>query len=202
MDSLILANHVHCEKGERILDIGTGSGIIALILATNFPETRIIGIELQEALAKIAGDNVKFLSLEKSISILCRDVRSVLLSDIGGPVDTIVSNPPYIPHKTGRINPDPQKAIARHETTLTLEALVAAASRLLKFGGKFHVIYPIRRLIQLILKMKSYGIEPAELIFIHSKNQSNARWFIATGVKGHAKDIRVLPPVYLDDDFG
>jgi tRNA1Val (adenine37-N6)-methyltransferase len=115
LDAIVLAHHTDTHAGERVLDLGTGCGIIALILAYRNPDIRVYGIEIQGELADLAVSNVGANHMQNRITVLCRDMRDLKPRMIGGPVDVIVCNPPYRKPNSGRLNPDPQRAVARHE---------------------------------------------------------------------------------------
>ena len=115
IDAVLLAHQVRLQSEETVLDLGTGCGIIPLILAYRHPDIISFGIEIQKELAHIAIANVDANHLQNQIRVLCRDMRRLKPEDIGGPVDLVVCNPPYHKPKSGRINPDRQRAIARHE---------------------------------------------------------------------------------------
>ncbi len=195
-DSLLLADHVQPEEGETILDIGCGCGIIALILASKFNCTRIIGVEIQEELARFAKENARVNGFETSLSIVKQDIRTVYPSDLGGQVDRIITNPPYKKKSSGRLNPNLQKAVARHEIQLTLKELADSVKRLLAPSGVFHIIYPAERTVDLLSAMKGCGIEPAFLRFIHTKEKDNAKRIIMTANKTLSKPVTILPPLY------
>ncbi|RLB98205.1 MAG: SAM-dependent methyltransferase, partial [Deltaproteobacteria bacterium] len=137
IDAVILAGHVRPRPADRIVDLGTGCGIIPLIIGFRYPGVKLYGVEIQQDLADIARANVKANHLEKRVEILPADMRTLKPSIVSGPVDQVVSNPPYHRISTGRINPDSQRAIARHELKVTLEDVLKAAEAMLRTAGKF-----------------------------------------------------------------
>ena len=135
IDAVILANGVNPKPGQTLVDLGTGCGIIPLILAFRCPAIRIWGIELQASLAAVAEENIRENHLASTVTIVCADMRAVAPESIGAPVDIVVSNPPYRRGRSGRINPDEQRALARHEIAVTLPDLTRISRRLLRNRG-------------------------------------------------------------------
>jgi len=202
IDSVLLAGHIKTYPGDRILDMGTGSGIISLILAYRNPRVNIYGIEIQKSLADIAVLNVRNNDFKDRIKILCADIKSLDAAMISGPVDIVVSNPPYRKAKSGRINPDNQRALARHEIDITLADIIKAANRLLNVSGKLIIIYPSERTADIVTQMRSSGIEPKRLRFVYSKSGSESKLVIAEGVKGGRTGAKVLSPLFIYRDDG
>ncbi len=199
VDPVILAAHASPKPGERVVDLGTGCGIMPLILSHRYPGTRITGIELQAELATLARKNMAENRVSGTISILTKDIRTLGPSDLGGCVDLVITNPPYKKKKSGRINPDPQKAIARHEIELTLAELLVTAGRILAPGGRFIIIFPAERLGELIKGMDKNGMGPGTARFVHTKHDRTAKLVIMTGIKNQNPVFTVMPPLFLQD---
>ena len=202
IDAVILA-HLFCPvPGETILDLGTGCGVIPIILAFRHPHVRLIGVEIQPALSRLARQNVADNRLADRIRIIEKDMGQLSPADVGGPVDRVVSNPPYRKRGSGRINADSQRAVARHELKIDLEALLQTTRRMLRKSGRFYVIYPSSRTVDLVTAMRSTGIEPKNVKMIHSKPASPARLVAVTGIKGGRPGLEVGPPLYLYHENG
>lgn len=202
IDAVLLAGFVDPDKGDKIVDLGTGCGIIPLLLTFRYPGIRVYGIEIQEQLAKLADLNIGHNNMPGQISILCSDIKTLKLDMISGSADLVVSNPPYRKAASGRINPDKQKAIARHEIKITLKEIIETANRLLNISGKFCTIYPAERMIDLITEMRSGGIEPKYLRMIHSRCQNQARLMLVKGIKGGRPGIKIGPPLIIYNNNG
>jgi tRNA1Val (adenine37-N6)-methyltransferase len=202
IDAILLANLTELESGARLLDIGTGCGIISLILAYRYPESTIVGIEIQKELADIAMSNIADNNMHHRIRILNFDAKQINPSLISGRVNTVVCNPPHRETGSGRINANDQLAIARHEIAMTLEDLILTAERVLCRGGKFLTIYPTRRLISVLNCMRTLKIEPKKLCMIHSKSGTNAIRCLIEGVKGGKPGLTVLPPLTIYNEEG
>lgn len=197
MDPFILASHVKAEETSKIIDIGCGCGIMPLILSSRFPELNIIGVEIQEELSRFAKQNIVANQLEKTIQIIHDDIKNIKPCDIKGKADIIVSNPPYKKKNTGRLNPDSQKAIARHEVTLDIDSLFDCSNRLLKTHGKIYFIFPSDRLSEVILTMDRYGFGLDTIRFVHIKKDTPARLVIVCGKKDSQQNCIVEPPLYI-----
>jgi len=170
-----------------------------LILSHRYPATRITGIELQAELATLARKNMVDNRVSGTVSILTQDIRTLEPSDLGGCVDLVISNPPYKKKNSGRINPDPQKAIARHEIELTLAELLTTAARILVPSGRFIIIFPAERLGELMQGMVGNDLGPATACFIHTKQDRSAKLVILTGTKNQRPVFTVNPPLFLPD---
>ncbi len=197
LDALLLASHVCPGPRETILDLGTGVGIIPLILAHRYPKNRIFGIELQPELARLAVRNVEENELTDRISIRLGDMKSMDAAWTGGAVDWVVCNPPYRLPLSGRTNPNRQKAVARHEIKVNLAEVVGTACRMLQVSGKFATIYPAERLADLVAAMRSAGIEPKHLRTIHSRRETAAKLLLITGKKGGRPGMRIAPALII-----
>jgi len=197
IDAVLLASHAGPREGDRVLDLGTGCGIIPLMLAYRNPKIKIYGIELQEALAEIADLNIKDNNMEDQVTILCLDMKNLKQDMISGPVDLVVCNPPYRKAKSGRMNPNEQRAVARHEIKVTLYDVIETSRRMLNTSGKFLMIYPAERLVDIISQMRSAGIEPKFFRMIHSKRDTEAKLILLEGVKGGRPGIKIGQPLII-----
>ncbi len=195
IDAVLLAHFVEIGGGEKIADLGTGNGVIPLILACLHPSVRVVGLELQEEMTKRAQRSVDLNRLGEKVKILQGDVRSI--KEIFSPRSfaAVVCNPPYRGPASGRINPDPEKRIARHEVQGRLLDFVRAGSYLLQQGGRMALIYPATRMVDLLQTMRGEDIEPKRLRLVHSFEEDMATLVLAEGVKGSGSELKVMPPL-------
>jgi len=201
IDAVILADRIRPKSGQRVVDLGTGCGIVPLIVGYRFPAACLYGVEIQKELADIASDNVRTNGMETSVKIFYKDIQNLLPAMFDGPVDIVVSNPPFRKASSGRINPNQQRAVARHEIRVTLLNVVEKASELLKVSGRFVLIYTSERLAELIVHMRSCQLEPKSVRFIHAKADSESKLVIIEGIKQSKPGLKVGPPlvIYRED---
>ena len=197
IDAVLLAAFSAPGAGDRILDLGTGCGIMPLILGCRHPAVHITGIEVQPELAALAAQNVEANGMNARITIIRADMRSLSAQAVSGPVDLVISNPPYRKGRSGRINSHPQRAVARHEILATLQDVTGAASRLLGIGGRFSVIYPAERITDLLTNLRSAGIEPKHIQTVHARERDPARLVLVSGVKGGRPGAAVHEPLVI-----
>ena len=195
IDAVLLAHYTPPRFGERVLDLGTGCGIIPLIMAFRQPQRTIIGVEIQTELYQIARKNVTANNFEKTISILQLDFKGMHPAITNGDMDTVVSNPPFRQTGSGRVCPNRQRAVARHEIKATLEDLVHTSHTMLRRGGWFRTIYPATRLTDLLVAMRSAGIEPKHLRSVYPGIDQGANLVLVGGVKGGRKGMKTAPPL-------
>jgi tRNA1(Val) A37 N6-methylase TrmN6 len=203
IDAAILAFHANPGKPDaRILDLGTGCGIMPLIIAFRYPGVRITGVEIQAELAALAHKNVEENGYQSRIEIVEGDFLRLTPDDIGPPVDMVISNPPYRRLHSGRLNPHSQRAVARHEIAVSLDGLIKSLRRFLATGGHGWLIYPAERLAELIAGMQTHHLEPKYLRMIHSKADAEAKQCLLKVVKAGRPGLIVGPPLFIYADDG
>lgn len=202
IDAVILAHHVRPKPGERVVDLGTGCGIVPLIVAYRYPAVHMFGIEVQKELADIANDNVRNNGMHETVRIVHRDMQTLQQAMFQGPVDIVVSNPPFRKAHSGRVNPNRQRAVARHEISVTLPDVVKTAGDILKTAGLFVLIYTSERLPELVQHMKSCGLEPKNVRFIHSRRNSESKLMMMEGIKQGRPGLKVGPPIVIYNEDG
>jgi len=202
IDAVLLANFVGPLTTETVLDLGTGCGIIPLILAFRYREIVAHGVELQPELADIAARNALDNGLSDRVLIHALDMKQVSPFLTSGPVDLVVCNPPFHPVYTGRISPDSQRAVARHEIGITLFELVETAGRMLRDGGRFAAVYPVGRMDDMLLEMRREGLEPKILRLVHPKENGPAKLFLVEGIQGGREALEVPPPLVIYQESG
>lgn len=199
-DSVILSNLVSVKKTDKVIDLCTGSGVIALLVAGKYSPNKIVGVELQPRLADMAKRSVAYNNLNDIIEIINANVIGIEKTLGCGTFDVVVINPPY--DKCIEKENYTEKEICKKEVYLNVEQTVDTASKLLKFGGLFYMINKVRRLSDVIYYMKMYNIEPKKIYFIHPKASLQADTFIVEGKKG-ANSGLVLPlPIVVYNEDG
>jgi tRNA1Val (adenine37-N6)-methyltransferase len=202
IDAILLASALKPKSRQRVVDLGTGCGIIPLIVAYRHPDIRLYGVEMQSALVELARINAAQNRMADRIRIVDADIRRITPDHVGGPADLVVCNPPYRRVRSGRFNPNPQRAIARHEIHLDLEQMLAAVCRILRTGGGFATIYPAERMADLFCAMRSAGIEPKQMRAIHSHSTQGAKLILARGVMRGNPGLTVDSPLVIYSDEG
>lgn len=197
LDPILLARFADVRGADSVVDLGTGSGVLPLLLAKLSTVQELIGIELQPQFAERAQRNVALNDLQERVRILPGDVRQVRDLLPVASVDLVVSNPPYRSVGSGQISPADERAAARHELAGGLSDFVAAASWFLKNGGRFALIYLVERLPELITQMLAVGIEPKRLRMIHPRMQEPARMVLVEGRKAGRPGLTVEKPLYV-----
>jgi len=197
IDALLLSHFVKLQAGDDLIELGTGSGIVAVILAQRPGLGRVLGIEIQAGLVAIARRNVSLNGLTGRIEISRGDVRSPESLCLPQSFSAAVFNPPYRRLHTGRINPDSEKAAARHEVFGTVENFISAAAYALRPGGRMYAIYPSTRMAELIVRMRSFRIEPKRLRLVYSRPGAAAVFVLVEGSKGGGEGLDVLPPLFI-----
>lgn len=202
IDAILLASASEPKAGQTVVDLGTGCGIIALILAYRHPDIRLYGVEMQADLVELARTNAAKNRMTDRIYIVPADIRQLTAGQVDGPVDLVVCNPPYHRARSGRLNPNSERAIARHEIHLNLEQLLSTVRRILCTGGCFTTIFPAERIVDLFSGMRAAGIEPKRMRSIHSRRPEGARLILAQGVMRGNPGLTVDPPLVIYNDDG
>lgn len=199
-DAVLLANFAMPKKNAEILDIGTGNGIIPVLLSAKCHAKKITAVEIQEPCANLAKENVDMNKLSDLIEVVCGDInKSELLNK---EFDYITCNPPYKKNGSGIKNPDSSLAIARHELTCTLEGIIKRSSSLLKDKGKLAMVHKPERLSEIIYLMKTNRIEPKRLQLIYPREHTMPCLILIEGAKNGGEELKILPPLYVYDENG
>ncbi|MBP5309202.1 MAG: methyltransferase, partial [Lachnospiraceae bacterium] len=167
MDAVLLSGFARADKGDQVLDLGTGTGIIPILMEAKTEASHLIGLEIQEESADMARRSVALNGLETKIDIVTGDIRQADKLFGKSTMDVVTSNPPYMIGQHGLKNPDSEKAIARHEVLCTLEDVVRAAASLLKPGGNFFMVHRPFRLTEIMTCLSKYKLEPKRMRLVY-----------------------------------
>jgi tRNA1Val (adenine37-N6)-methyltransferase len=200
LDAILLADFISLPKKSQAIDIGTGSGIIPLILALRYPHSSWIGLEIQESQSGLAQKSVTINNLDERIKIIRGDARMHKKLFAAHDFDAVTFNPPYRKINSGRINPGEEKAIARHEIKGSLKVFLEAAKYLLRPAGKVFTIYPAKRLVELVSLFRGNSIEPKRMKLVFSSAESNAEFVLVEGRAGGREELKFEPPLFIYDN--
>lgn len=202
VDAVLLANYVDVKKGAKVIDLGTGTGIIPVLLSGKTQASNIIGLEIQPEMAEMASRSVKLNGLDQRISIVMGDIKNSV--ELFGPssFNVVVTNPPYISKGAGILNPTDNKALSRHEILCTLKDVVEAGSKLLTPGGQFAMVHKPDRLVDILYLMRTNGIEPKYIRCVHPAPYKKANIILIKGRKGGKAELKMEEPLYVYDENG
>lgn len=195
MDAVLLSGFVKVLEGEKVLDMGTGTGIIPILLEAKTEGEHFTGLEVQEESADMARRSVLLNGLGDKVNIVTGDIREADQLFRKASFDVVTSNPPYMNDNHGIKNPDMPKAIARHEILCTLDDVVRMAALMLKPGGRFYLVHRPHRLIEIIVKLKEYKLEPKRMKFVHPFADKEANMVLIESVRGGKSMIKVEKPL-------
>lgn len=201
LDAVLLANFVTLRGGERAADLGTGSGVIPLLLAGKRRVGQVIGIEIQEAVKDMAERSVRLNALEDRVTVLHADIRR-LPREMWDSFEVVVCNPPYLARSQGRPTPKPFIDIAKFETECTLSEAIDAAARLLRPLGRAAFVYRPARLPELLAGFRRAHIEPKRLRMVHPFPRREAALVLVEGVFLGRTGLTVLPPLFVHEPRG
>jgi len=194
LDAVLLADFVSPAKG-RVVDLGTGSGVVAMIVAHRSPNTHVTALELQPQLANLARRSVALNGLNECVTIVEGDVRKLELP--AHAFDLVISNPPF-QAATDRVSPNRERAHARHELTFSLADLGPAAKHLLEPTGKLAVVYPAARLDEVLQAFVQLGLSPTRLRLVHPRADEAAKMFLLEASLIESQMV-TLPPLILHE---
>lgn len=197
LDAFLLADFVSHKATGPLMDLGTGCGVVALLLARCRPQDRIVGLELQTGLMHLARQNVACNELTHQVDMLQADMRHVRRLLSTGSFGTVVCNPPYRRVGHGRLNPNSERALARHELAVTLPQVLEAAGHLLRRRGSFYLVYHPSRLVELCVGLDAYQLRPQRLRQVYPKPQASASMVLVEAVKEGRQALMVLPPLFI-----
>lgn len=202
MDAVLLSGFAQVKPGERAVDLGTGTGIIPILLEAKYDGIHYIGLEIQEEVADMARRSVVLNHLENKVSIVTGDIKEASRLFGAASFDVVTSNPPYMNDAHGLKNPDLPKAIARHEVLCSLDDVTREAARLLKPGGRFYMVHRPHRLIEIVTALKGYGLEPKRMKMVHPFVDREANMVLIEAVRGGKSMIKVEAPIVVYKEQG
>ena len=203
IDSVILANYAkNLKQKSYVLDLGTGIGIIPTILCGKTNLNKIIGVEIQEEVCKMANKSIQYNNLQERFEIISDSILNLNNYFEKNTFDVVITNPPYKKKDTGIINITESKTLARHEITATLEDFIKIAKDMLKDKGEFYMVQRAERLVDICFYMRKYKIEPKEIRFVCSKPGQSPKLVLIKGKKNENAFSKIMPNLYIYDENG
>ena len=196
LDPVLLSGFLSSVSGCRVLDLGTGSGIVPLLLSVRGEALSIAGVEIQHEMAERAGRTVELNGLSEKVRIVAGDIRDLPFAGLdAGAFDIVTANPPYRRPGTGRVAPGNERGMARHEFAGGLDDFLRAAAVMLRSGGSFYVVHLAERLAELLAGMAAHNLAAKRLRCVHSRAGEAARLVLVESRKNGRPGIKVEPPL-------
>ena len=202
MDAVLLSGFAKVNEGERVLDLGTGTGIIPILLEAKTDGQHFTGLEIQEESADMARRSVLYNGLQEKVDIVTGDIKEASRIFQKASFDVVTSNPPYMNDAHGLKNPELPKAIARHEVLCTLEDVVREAALLLNPGGRFYMVHRPHRLVEIINVCTQYKLEPKRIKLVHPYVDKEANMVLIEAVRGGKSMVKMEAPIIVYQEPG
>ncbi len=200
IDAVLLSDFAKVKQGENVLDLGTGTGIIPILMEGKTEGNRYVGLEIQEDFVDMARRSIHMNKQEEKIEIIHGDIKGAVKLFPLSSFDVITSNPPYMNTGKGLVNPTSAKAIARHEILCSLEDVIYNGARLLRVGGRFYMIHRPQRLMEILETLRKHNLEPKTLRMVHSYRDTEATMVLIESIRGGKPFLKVQPPLIIYAD--
>ncbi len=202
MDAVLLAGFAGAKEGSTVLDMGTGTGILPILMEARTKAAHLTGLEIQEESADMARRSVALNGLEDKITIVTGDIKEAGSLFDAASFDVITCNPPYMIGQHGLVNPEDAKAIARHEILCTLEDVIGQAARLLRPGGNFFMVHRPFRLADIIALLRQYRLEPKRMQFVYPFVDKEPNMVLVEANRGGKPRMKVEKPLIIYKEPG
>lgn len=202
MDAVLLSGFAKVKEGEKVLDMGTGTGVIPILLEAKSRGDHFTGLEIQEESADMARRSVSYNNLDSKIDIVTGDIKEAVQLFGAASFDVVTCNPPYMTGSHGIVNSDEPMAIARHEIKCTLEDVIKAAANLVRPGGRFYMIHRPFRLAEIMVNLVQYKLEPKRMRLVHSFVDKEPKMVMIEALRGGKSRITVEKPFIIYKEPG
>ncbi len=202
MDAVLLSEFAKAKEGDRVIDLGTGTGIIPILMEAKTRASDLTGLEIQPESADMARRSVELNHLESKIRIVTGDIKEASSLFGAATFDVVTSNPPYMTEHHGITNEKSPKAIARHELLCTLEDVISQAARLLRPGGSFYMVHRPFRLVDIIVLMREYHLEPKRMKLVYPYIDKDPNMVLIEGLRGGRPRMTVEKPLIVYKEPG
>lgn len=201
MDSVLLSDFAkEIKEGSKVVDLGTGTGILGILLCAKTKLSKIVGVEIQKDVADMAKRSVILNQLGEKFEIINQDIKELELKK--GDYDAVVMNPPYKGLDTGLTSEEERKLISRHEITASLEDFIKTASDLIKQNGEIYIVHRPERLVDLIFLLRKYHLEPKKMRFVYSKINKQPKLFLIKAIKNAKPFLKISEPLIIYKEDG
>lgn len=200
MDAVLLSDFTTVKHGERVLDLGTGTGIIPILLEAKTKGKHFTGLEIQQESADMANRSVLLNKLEEKINIVHGDIKEASHIFQAASFDVVTTNPPYMNHSHGLVNPHVPKAIARHELLCSLEDVVRESAKVLRENGRFYMVHRPTRLVEIITLLHQYRLEPKRMRLVHPYVHKEPNMVLIEAIKGAKSMVKIQEPLVVYED--
>ena len=202
MDAVLLSGFAKAKKGEDVIDLGTGTGIIPILMAAKTEGESFTALEIQEESADMARRSVTYNHLDEKVKIVTGDIKDASKIFGASSFHVVTTNPPYMIGTHGENSPHEAKAIARHEVLCTLDDIMRESARLLKPKGRFYMVHRPFRLAEIISKMVEYKIEPKRMRLVYPYIDKEPNMVLIEGLRGGKSRMTVEPPLIVYKEPG
>ena len=203
IDAVLLSDFAkEIKNNSKVLDLGTGTGILSILLTGKTNLSKIYGIEVQKDIAEMATRSVALNRLQNKIEIINMDINNLENILETNSFDAIVTNPPYKNENSGKINDNEYKYISRHETSASLSDFIKISFRMLKDKGCFYMVHRPERLVDIIYELRANKLEPKNIRFVYSNINKEPKLVLIKAVKNANKFLKVDKPLFVYDKNG
>ncbi len=201
-DAVLLADFAFVRKNDRIADLGTGTGAIALLIAAHHETAQVDAVEIQEDMAEMAGRSVRLNEITDRVRVHRMDLRNAAEKLGYGKFDQVVCNPPYSKEGAALASVRENQRLSRHEGDTTIGEICLAAAKLLKTGGRFSVVFPAQRAFEMMCEMKKSNLAPKRIRCVQGTKNHAPRLILIDSVKNGGEQLHWLPPLILKNEDG
>ena len=199
-DSVLLADFVKAKPGDRVVDMGTGTGVIAILIASRHPGITIDALDIQPEMTDMAARSVSLNAMSDTIKVHTLDMRGAAALLGYGVYSVAVCNPPYCKAGGALASRSEARRVARHEGVLTINDVAKAAAELLKIGGRFYAVFPAARMLELACALRLYKLEPKRVRTVHDRLEKAPKLILMDAVKWGGSQLHWMPPLIMNDD--
>lgn len=203
MDSILLSDFaVGIKKNAKIMDLGTGTGILSILLSRKVNPNKIVGVDIQKQVCDMATRSVKLNKLEDRIEILNEDIKELSKKFESASFDVVITNPPYKKQNTGLVNNNKIKLVSRHEITAGLEDFIKVSSYLLKDKGSFYLVHRPERLVDIFSLLRKYHLEPKKMRIVYPKKEREPNLLLIEAIKNAKPFLKIQKPLFIYNENG